>query len=457
MSSPVLLPPRLRRARSGALRAAAAFVLWSLCAARSVGAYRTAADDGTFDDTARVRWVTNEIAYERTAWIPGELQESATDAAIAAAFAAWTSPECSALVFESLGSTSGVASSVDGRVTVQFVSHLWENLGFASSAAAATDVRYILDASGQWQIADADLFLNAESFLWTTDASSADPLVRDLQAVVTHEVGHVLGLLHPCETGGEGGAPVCSAAHDGVTMHPLYFGSEQRSLAADDVEGACFLYPIVACACADGEYCTPLGCAAGCDGVVCAVGDRCGPTGCTDAPCAPGSCERGCDETCDSPGGADGDPCATDLDCRSAVCAAAGYCTPACNEGLCPDGYLCDTSTSECVARSGTFGAACDEGSDCVSGVCLLDTEAPPSCTRACGEDAPLCPATHACLDVDGTSVCVGPGDGGCRVAPGRASTSRPALLVTILSLIGLAWQRRARQPRRSSTDGGKQ
>lgn len=406
-------------------------------------AYRTAADKPEFAGTERVRWAMNELHYDIASWIPPNLDAAAIEGAVDRAFAAWAQPDCSALSFASDGWTNGVASPVDGRVTVQFVGRDWAALGFDASAAASTDVSYVLAPSGEWQIFDADLFLNAESFTWVV---GADPVAHDLESVVTHEVGHVLGLLHPCEVGGSDGAPLCAPEHAMLTMYPEYFGVEQRSLESDDVAGECFLYPPTACTasgCAAGESCTPLGCAAVCDTSVCAVGDRCGPYGCTAEPCVPGSCERGCADTCQTPGGADGDPCTSDLECRSAHCAQAGYCTLTCAVDECPAGYSC--VLAECVATAGVFGAACESGSECQSGLCLLDPDAASVCTRSCTDGAPQCPTGYACLLIDATDaapVCAVASGAGCSVGS-RRSRGGDATWIVAAVLLGIIRRRR--------------
>jgi len=74
----------------------------------------------------------------------------------------------------------------------------------------------------------------------------------DLQNTMTHEVGHFIGLAHPCE-----GAS-CTAALRPLTMFPATSPGdlEKRTLHADDVAGLCAIYP------ADRDD-GPLGCSTG--------------------------------------------------------------------------------------------------------------------------------------------------------------------------------------------------
>lgn len=80
---------------------------------------------------------------------------------------------------------------------------------------------------GPGEIWDADIALNAFQFKFSTDGSSDS---NDLQAVLTHEVGHWLGLDHSKDTN--------------ATMFAKYGGGTGlRTLDPDDEAGICALYP----------------------------------------------------------------------------------------------------------------------------------------------------------------------------------------------------------------------
>jgi hypothetical protein len=68
----------------------------------------------------------------------------------------------------------------------------------------------------------------------------------DLQDTLTHELGHFLGLAHPCGSGSGSPEIACTpGVYDDLTMFPFEAPGEtkKRTLAADDIEGVCTLYP----------------------------------------------------------------------------------------------------------------------------------------------------------------------------------------------------------------------
>ena len=95
----------------------------------------------------------------------------------------------------------------------------------SSSALALTTVTF------NWQtgeLLDADVEINSAQGVITIGDENVD---IDLQAIVTHEAGHFLGLDHTNDTT--------------ATMAPGYVPhtTDQRTLALDDVLGVCASYP----------------------------------------------------------------------------------------------------------------------------------------------------------------------------------------------------------------------
>jgi hypothetical protein len=85
---------------------------------------------------------------------------------------------------------------------------------------------------------------NAPSRLCTS-YGQADCTYYDLQNTLTHELGHFIGIAHPCGSG-SGNPPVsCSSGNFAdVTMYPFEVPGEtkKRDLSADDVTAVCEIY-----------------------------------------------------------------------------------------------------------------------------------------------------------------------------------------------------------------------
>jgi len=96
---------------------------------------------------------------------------------------------------------------------------------YGKSALALTTVTYALDTG---EIRDADIELNSENAAFTVTDTDVEV---DLLSILTHEVGHFLGLAH---------TPVADA-----TMQQDYppRSITLRSLEPDDVEAICAVYP----------------------------------------------------------------------------------------------------------------------------------------------------------------------------------------------------------------------
>jgi hypothetical protein len=98
---------------------------------------------------------------------------------------------------------------------------------FAKTVLAKTVLGFKLSG----EMLDADLAFNSQDYVFVTDPPASSQEV-DLVAVLTHEIGHVLGLGH---------SDVPTA-----TMRPETLGfatPDLRSLDPDDVAGICAIYP----------------------------------------------------------------------------------------------------------------------------------------------------------------------------------------------------------------------
>lgn len=85
-------------------------------------------------------------------------------------------------------------------------------------------------------IGSAAIVVNAVTYTWSVGGAT------DLQSVMTHEVGHWLGLDR--------------SSYAPATMAACYSGgTDCRTLACDDTEGICVLYPSGSQSCSSDDYC----------------------------------------------------------------------------------------------------------------------------------------------------------------------------------------------------------
>ncbi len=78
------------------------------------------------------------------------------------------------------------------------------------------------------ELRDADIDINAVEIRFST---TGEPGAMDLESAITHEVGHLIGLGHTPDPE--------STMFEALTTGETHF----RSLAADDIDGLCFVYP----------------------------------------------------------------------------------------------------------------------------------------------------------------------------------------------------------------------
>ena len=298
--------------------------------------------------------------------------------------------------------------------------YLWLDRQFAwpnTDGTARTDAAW--DADGGLQ--QATIVLNGVDFQWITGNNKAPGDARpgaDLQSVLTHQLGHALGLTH---------------THDpAATMY--FWGTSRagRTLNADDARSLRFVYPandVTASAtcdpCRSDADCAGAGrCLAWPDGFAycaapctthedCPIGTGCGGYS-NGIACLP------LDGHCNADRASDhfGDPCASDLACQDAtwcmpVASGQGFCTTTCaggNDMSCPGNGVCDASGSLCVqVGDAPDGTVCRVPGDCYSADCRASSLRSGTCGQDC---AGKCPKGEVCAD-----------DGNCRV---DCSTGKP-------------------------------
>lgn len=271
----------------------------------------------------------------------------------------------------------------------------------------------------------AEVQLNDVALTFTDQADPVPSGLTYLPGVLTHELGHALGLAH--------------SPRRAATMYWHYQGPEGATLDEDDARGLRFLYgdappgqPCDTCLvtddCADGGWCLAVApgqacCGRGC-GVGCPGGFDCVPLQNGAESCWPraGSCDdrgvglRGRGETCWGAA-----HCAWPLRC--AVLPGGALCAVDCGaDADCAPGERCLLGWgggTACAPRGpGATGEGCTTDLDCTDGLCLGDAGA-RRCRTTCGVDA----------DCPGDAVCRGLGSptgtwGGCVTsAAGDAGT----------------------------------
>lgn len=178
--------------------------------------------------TSCISYATNKLGTE--IWDPAE-----TRAIIKKTFQAWSDVPCpdgktASMTFQEREPVSCKKSQYNKTSpnvnVVLFQDSDWKYRGI-DGTLAKTSVTYN-DETGE--IYDADIEINsANNEITITDDPSE--IEYDLQAILTHEVGHFIGIAH-------------SDKPDAV-MYPTYNpgSTTQRKLTPDDVDAVCHIYP----------------------------------------------------------------------------------------------------------------------------------------------------------------------------------------------------------------------
>jgi hypothetical protein len=232
----------------------------------------------------------------------------------------------------------------------------------------------------------ADICFNGRDHTWGIATET------DVQSIALHEIGHFIGLDHPCDNDQD---PASCIPSTRALMFPSWSGAPEREPLESDIAGVVSLYP------------SSPGDPSGCGGPF-RAGERCACNDeCVDGlVCAPdGTGELRCGRTCSS----------RDRDCGSgSTCVldvpqdgqdAVGLCIRA-GQNSKPAGAICGTGT-ECESGSCgaliTLGASicqvrCTGDSDCAGGSCFEDVCIGGFASEACPVIEPDCACTSAAL-----------------------------------------------------------
>jgi MYXO-CTERM domain-containing protein len=185
-----------------------------------------------------VHWGTRDIEYAFNGrGFPG-LDQTAVRNAVGAAFAAWAEVPCGGhplgfRFFPLSMSTDLTVGPATAEPNLNVISLLtpaeWQREGFGASEFARTKLWYD-EKTGE--ILGADIAFNPAVMPLSVcpDRTSCGADAIDLQNVVTHELGHFLGLAHSEDLS----ATMWCAAQRG--------DHEKRTLADDDEAGLCAIY-----------------------------------------------------------------------------------------------------------------------------------------------------------------------------------------------------------------------
>jgi hypothetical protein len=222
---------------------------------------------------AALRWGGGVLTLTLARTAPSEdLSEVEVRRAVVAALAVWDrqSNPCSTVRLRLAEGTTANEVVEDGTSSLSFREERWSRNGdpgvfarYPPNVLARTSL-YAKPRPGNPKVAEiveADIELNAVDFRFTVDGnSSRSPAsrTRDLETVLVHEIGHILGLAHNCAmTDAELALkdrrghvlPPCRAASESLrrsVMFPvgaLALTPLLRDLSSDDREALCSLYP----------------------------------------------------------------------------------------------------------------------------------------------------------------------------------------------------------------------
>jgi hypothetical protein len=218
----------------------------------------------TTDTTgAPLAWRNPTIALRLSSAGSQDLGDGSELEALRRAVASWeAATPCSAVRFTLLPpSPEAAVGYIRGGVNetaIVWVEHGWEKDSFHDPSMLALTVVKYLDAPGTERdgaIVDADIELNGEGFVFSGHGQQ-DKI--DLENTFAHELGHVLGLDHPCYLSLPGktptdhlGSPIgpCGSMTSpeilNATMFPSTVAGEtlRRTPKADESAGVCAIYP----------------------------------------------------------------------------------------------------------------------------------------------------------------------------------------------------------------------
>ena len=181
-------------------------------------------------------WNGNNITFQIHNNVPSGLNASEVYDAIRQSFAVWTQEACTCLRFQDNGMTSSPVLGYDQqnpKANQNVVIFKFEGWAHSPQAVAITSNIFNEDTG---EIVAYDMEINAQHFTFSIDAQPRNGKnTMDIRNVVTHEVGHVIGLDH-------------SRVRDSTMFTSGLPGeTKKRDLHSDDISGLCAIYPQDGC------------------------------------------------------------------------------------------------------------------------------------------------------------------------------------------------------------------
>lgn len=151
-------------------------------------------------------------------------------------FATWEAVPSAAITFQFLGTTSEAITNMspDGINLISWITPGTDTVFMGGGAFGISSMQWFSTADGH--ILESDVHFNlTEGWSTTGQAGRAD-----VQGVVTHELGHFMGIGHSTET-----EATMASGPTWFSVHPrLEETVEMRTLHDDDIEALSTIYPV---------------------------------------------------------------------------------------------------------------------------------------------------------------------------------------------------------------------
>ncbi len=171
-------------------------------------------------------WVDTAIPYTISEVGSSQIPNGSEFLAVNAAFEAWAAVPSSKVTFEYQGTTHVRTAGLDGTNLVTFSDDSGLGAMLGSTTLAAT-LSFFNSAEGTLVFEESDIAFNPSHFLTTSGQTGR----FDIQSVLTHEVGHMLGLDH---------SGLISSV---MAPFAIEDQTDQRVLLYDDIAGISEMYP----------------------------------------------------------------------------------------------------------------------------------------------------------------------------------------------------------------------